>query len=349
MVPTTTFLRGRDCHRAPLLAPCHGGVPRSGARTMRGVVFINNQPASARHHAKDERHVPTPAQIEASSSSIANRSPPEHRHARRSVVGWSLYIVPNLGGALPSSATAIIDNASLNTAAACAVVGDVYIIQVVRTGGRCMSAHSPHQLGMNMPPLVAAFHVVSVETLPRMPPALAHFSQRPRWHTLHQLGICMPPLVAAFYKVSVETPSYTAPVLVCSSPTGISTPPLMAAFHVVVCRDTAIHGARLGAPFTNSCRGLLHPRQLLHHRPQHQVYSLIHVADGIPASNHLPQHWRGEATLPTCLCTDEVHHHITCSCWAPKLGDGKTSCPVRRGGHFTGQVPTKRRPLHQPV
>lgn len=137
----TIFLRGRDCHRAPLLAPCHGGVPRSGVRTMRGVVFINNQPASARHHAKDERHVPTPAQCEASSSSIANRCPREHRHARRSVVGWSLYIVPNLGGALPSSVTAIIDNASSNTAAACAVVGDVYIVHVVRIDGRCLSAH----------------------------------------------------------------------------------------------------------------------------------------------------------------------------------------------------------------
>ncbi|PNT63784.1 hypothetical protein BRADI_4g20976v3 [Brachypodium distachyon] len=72
MVPATTFL-----------APCHGGVPRSGARTIQGVVFVNNQPASARHHTKDEHHVLTPAQCEASSSSIANRCPPEHRHARR--------------------------------------------------------------------------------------------------------------------------------------------------------------------------------------------------------------------------------------------------------------------------
>ncbi|PNT70672.1 hypothetical protein BRADI_2g15592v3 [Brachypodium distachyon] len=114
--------------------------------------------------------------------------------------------------------------------------------------------------------------------------------------------------IGASFTVSAKTPPNTAPVLAHSSPTWHR--------HVVtrggllrgVRRDTNVHGACLGALFTNSWRGLLHIQQHLHRHLQHQVCSLIHMADGIPASNHLPQHRRGEATPPTCPCTDEVHH-----------------------------------------
>lgn len=173
----TIFLRGRDCHRAPLLAPCHGGVPRSGVRTMRGVVFINNQPASARHHAKDERHVPTPAQCEASSSSIANRCPREHRHARRSVVGWSLYIVPNLGGALPSSSTTQARIPPPPVARLWAT-STSYRLSVPAGGARQFPG----------PRLVASFDVVSAEIPPHRAPVLAHPSPtRRRDATAHVL------------------------------------------------------------------------------------------------------------------------------------------------------------------
>ncbi|KQK04937.1 hypothetical protein BRADI_2g16896v3 [Brachypodium distachyon] len=129
--------------------------------------------------------------------------------------------------------------------------------------------------------------------------------------------------------------------------------PLLMAASYTVSVETPLHGARLGASFIDSWRGLLHLRQHLHHRLRHQVYSLIRICrwnSGIQASSPTPtKHRRRESTPPTCPCIDEVHHHTTCSCWAPTLGDGKTSCPVRRGGHFTGRVPTRRRPLHQPV
>lgn len=149
--------------------------------------------------------------------------------------------------------------------------------------------------------------------------------------------------MAAFYVVSAETPSYTAPTFALHQLV-ISMPPLVVAFHMVV---------RRGASFTDTRQGLLHLQRHLHHCLQHQVYSPhphCRWHSGNEASSPTPtKHRRRKSTPLACPCTDEVRHHITCSCGAPTLGYGKTSCPVRRVGHFTGRVPTRRRPLHQPV
>lgn len=133
-----------------------------------------------------------------------------------------------------------------------------------------------------------------------------HTGRQLSWRFLHRPGVMPPSLMAAFYLVFVETPPYTAPAWAHPSPT----------HGEVSCTSDSTYIIVFNIKSTPS-----HPRCRWH--------------SGIQASSPAPTKlWRGEATPPTCLCTDEVHHHIICSCWVPTLGEGKTFCPVRRGGHF---------------
>lgn len=162
------------CH---VMEVCHVPTPTQCEASSSSIT--NRRPPEPHRwpHVKDEHHVPTPAQCEASSSAIANHCPPQRRRAQRKVVACGFYVVPNLGGALPSSSTTQARIPPPPVARLWAT-STSYRLSVPAGGARQFPG----------PRLVASFDVVSAEIPPHRAPVLAHPSPtRRRDATAHVL------------------------------------------------------------------------------------------------------------------------------------------------------------------